>query len=71
MPKTLEFIIISGWIMLLISCFAIVGATAWVALQGMPIDSLEKIAAAAMGFLFGSVPAFLKDIISMRIADKG
>lgn len=64
MQKIIEFIIVSGWVLLIVTCLTLVGAVAGMALAGHPIDqSLKELAGTAIGFLFGSVPAFLKDLL--------
>lgn len=70
MPRTIEFIIVSGWVLLLFVCFALIGAVAYIAILGHPLDDgLGKLAAGAFGFLFGTVPTFLKDLITIRRSD--
>lgn len=70
MPKTIEFIIVSGWVLLLLVCFTLVAAVVYLYVIGAIVtEGLDKLAAGAMGFLFGTIPAFLKDLITLRRSD--
>jgi hypothetical protein len=69
MQRTIEFIIVSGWVLLIVVCLLLVGSVAVLVLTGHAVDqSLKELAGTAIGFLFGSVPAFLKDLL---VRDKG
>jgi len=64
--KLTEFLIMSGWILLLCTCFTTIGAVVHLSVffPNHPInDNLSKLAFAAAGFLFGSLPSLIKDLL--------
>lgn len=64
MSRTVEFIIVSGWVLLLVVCFALIAVVGYLALAGHPIDpELSKLTGPALGFLFGSIPPLIKDLL--------
>jgi xanthine/uracil permease len=55
----------SGWVLLLVVCFGLIAAVAYQALTHQPVDdTLGKLAGVAAGFLFGTIPTFLKDLLT-------
>lgn len=64
MQRTIEFVIVSGWVLLLVVCFGLIATVAVVAFQGRPIDpALKDLALPAVGFLIGNVPPLVKDLL--------
>jgi hypothetical protein len=65
MPKTIQFVIVSGWVLLLVACFGLISAVAYLALTKQPIDpALKDLAGPAFGFVFGSIPPLVKDLLT-------
>jgi hypothetical protein len=63
-PKTVEFIILSGWSLLIAVCLIVVCVPIAMWALGQPVhDELAKMALMAMSFLFGSLPTMVKDLI--------
>lgn len=65
--KVAEFVIMSGWILLIAVCFCTILEICYLALNGREIsDPLQKLAFTSAGFLFGSFPVMVKDLIGAR-----
>jgi hypothetical protein len=65
--RVAEFIIMSGWILLVVVCFCTILEICYLALSGHEIsDPLQKLAFTSAGFLFGSFPTMVKDLINAR-----
>lgn len=65
MERTIRFVIISGWALLVVICMIIIGEVCYLSLQATPVpDPLQKLAFTAAGFLFGSFPTLVKDLIN-------
>lgn len=56
MNDVAKFVVITGWIGMLIACFTILGAVAYTEMIGL--------ASTAFGFLCGSLPTMVKEIIT-------
>lgn len=66
--KVTRFVIMSGWILLILVCFMTILAIVYMSVftPGVPIgENLEKLAFAATGFLFGSFPSLLKELLNI------
>lgn len=62
-----SFVIMSGWSLLIMVCLLLILSVCYLALWrgGAPLDeNLVKLAFAATGFLFGSFPSLLKDLLA-------
>lgn len=67
MSKIVEFVILSGWVLLIVVCFFTILVTCYLSVLGQDIpDVLEKLAFTSAGFLFGSFPVMVKDLIGMQ-----
>ncbi|MBZ9807689.1 hypothetical protein [Mesorhizobium sp. ESP-6-2] len=65
--RVAEFIIMSGWILLVVVCFCTILEVCYLAMSGAAIsDPLQKLAFTSAGFLFGSFPTMVKDLINAR-----
>jgi ABC-type uncharacterized transport system permease subunit len=65
--RTIEFIILSGWALLMLVCIVVIGAAVTLWILGKTADeSLVKMALMAMSFLFGSLPSMVKDLLTQR-----
>jgi hypothetical protein len=66
--RVVEFVIMSGWILLIIVCFFSILAVCYLAIfRKDPIsDPLQKLAFTSAGFLFGSFPTMVKDLLNAR-----
>jgi hypothetical protein len=65
--RVIEFIIMSGWLLLIAVCFCTIIEVCYLAVVGKEIsDPLQKLAFTAAGFLFGNYPVLLKDLINAR-----
>lgn len=65
--RVAEFIIMSGWILLVVVCFCTILEICYLAMGGQEIsDPLQKLAFTSAGFLFGSFPTMVKDLINAR-----
>lgn len=54
----------SGWILLVVVCFCTILEVCYLALTSQAIsDPLQKLAFTSAGFLFGSFPTMVKDLI--------
>ncbi len=64
MPRTVEFVVVSGWVLLLLTCFGVTLTVVYLSVQGMKVDPiLKELAGPAFGFLFGSIPPMVKDLL--------
>ena len=64
MSKTVEFVVVSGWVLLLLTCFGITLTVGYLAVKGIPIEPvIKELAGPAIGFLFGSIPPMVKDLL--------
>ncbi len=66
MSKVVEFVIISGWALLIVVCFSTILLACYVGVANpdVPVpDILEKLAFTSAGFLFGSFPVMVKDLL--------
>jgi hypothetical protein len=62
--KIIEFIVLSGWVLLLIVCLGVISGTVLLWMFGKPVEeNFIKMALMAMSFLFGSLPAMVKDLL--------
>jgi hypothetical protein len=60
-------VVLSGWALTLLVCVMLIGAAAWCLASGRPIDdALKQWAGTALGFLFGTGAAMVKDFIAGR-----
>jgi len=63
-----KFIVMTGWVLLLGGCFTMIFAVLYMSMKAGPgvalDDNLWKMAALAVGFLFGNLPTLLKDIMN-------
>lgn len=67
MSKVVEFVILSGWVLLIVVCFFTILTACYMGIVGDPIpDVLEKLAFTSAGFLFGSFPVMVKDLITSQ-----
>lgn len=58
-------IILSGWALTLLTCFAIIGVAVFsLIVKGTIDDALKGYATLCMGFLFGNIPTLVKDFTS-------
>jgi hypothetical protein len=59
-----KIVILSGWALTLLTCFAIVGVAAYSLIVYRTIDeALKGFATLCLGFLFGSIPTMVKDFL--------
>lgn len=57
-------VVLSGWSLLLLACLGILGTVVALVLLGRPVDPLVgDMAKLALGFLFGSLPGMVKDLL--------
>jgi hypothetical protein len=66
MNDVAKFVVISGWVGMLLACFGILFAVAYTAVTypDTPISKeLLGLAGTAFGFLFGNLPTMVKDLI--------
>lgn len=55
-------IILSGWALTLLTCFAVIGVAVYCLIVNRTIDdTLKGFATLCMGFLFGNIPTLVKD----------
>jgi hypothetical protein len=59
-----KIIVLSGWALTLLVCWATIIGTVWLILRGHPVDdTLKGFAQTSFGFLFGSFVALVKDFM--------
>lgn len=65
LEKTTEFVIVSGWIMMMACCVAVVVTYAYLSISA---KDLSDYAHTVIGFMFGSLPLMLKDLLLQKAA---
>lgn len=58
-------IIVSGWLVTLVTMVALIGSAMWLLLEGRPVpEELRQWAGIALGFLFGAFAGIVRDYIT-------
>ena len=63
LEKTTEFVVVSGWILMLVCCFAVIGTYLYLTSSA---KDLSDYAHTIIGFLFGALPLLLKDLLLQK-----
>lgn len=58
-------VIISGWVLTLVTMVALMGSAMWLLLEGRPVpEELRQWSGIALGFLFGTFTSIVRDYIA-------
>lgn len=69
MSKLAEAVVISGWVLVMLCCFAVIGADihhAFWTPEKPPNKELSDMARIAFGFVVGSLPLMIKDLLLQK-----
>ena len=63
LEKTTEFVIVSGWVLMMLLCFGVMLADIYLSVVGLPNAALADLAKVTLGFVVGSLPPLVVGLL--------
>ena len=65
-PRTTGFVIVSGWVLMMLSCLALIGAHVYLVIKGQRIPEIADWSKIAVGFIFGNLPMVVSNLLTQK-----
>lgn len=63
LEKTTEFVVVSGWVLMMVCLFSIIGLAMYLVADEAFVKDMAKV---AIGFVFGSLPPLLSNLLLQK-----